>query len=128
MEVKYAKNSLTLEQLAENMVKEKMAKTRAKRSSKEVFSDEYFKTAEEMIDWVMSGKEIVNTEDLSEWMRLEDGKVLHHYFACTDTGTPLGYLKEHISIEGFKDWVITCEEISEQQDIPVVNEYFIKGC
>ena len=128
MEVKYAKNSLTLEQLAENMAKEKMAKTRAKRSSKKVFSDEYFKTAEEMIDWVMSGKEIVNTEDLSEWMKLEDGKVLHHYFACTDTGTPLGYLKEHISIEGFKDWVITCEEISEHQHIPVVNEYFIKGC
>ena len=128
MEVKYAKNSLTLEQLAENMVKEKMAKTRAKRSSKKVFSDEYFKTAEEMIEWVMSGKEIVNTEDLSEWMRLEDGKILHHYFACTDTGTPLGYLKEHLSIEEFKKWVITCEEISEQQDIPVVNEYFIKGC
>lgn len=128
MEVKYAKNSLTLEQLVENMVKEKMAKTRAKRSSKEVFSDEYFKTAEEMIDWVMSGKEIVNTEDLSEWMKLEDGKVLHHYFACTDTGTPLGYLKERISIEEFKNWVITCEEISEQQGIPVVNEYFIKGC
>lgn len=128
MEVKYAKNSLTLEQLAENMAKEKMAKIRAKRSSKEVFSDEYFKTAEEMIDWVMSGKEIVNTEDLSEWMRLEDEKILHHYFACTDTGTPLGYLKEHLSIEEFKKWVITCEEISEQQDIPVVNEYFIKGC
>jgi hypothetical protein len=128
MEVKYAKNSLTLEQLAENMAKEKMAKTREKRSSKKVFSDEYFKTAEEMIDWVMSGKEIVNTEDLSEWMKLEDGKVLHHYFACTDTGTPLGYLKEHISIEGFKKWVITCEEISEQDGLPVVNEYFIKGC
>ena len=128
MEVKYAKNSLTLEQLAENMVKEKMAKTRAKRSSKKVFSDEYFKTAEEMIEWVMSGKEIVNTEDLSEWMRLEDGKILHHYFACTDTGTPLGYLKEHISIEEFKNWVISCEEISEHQNTPVVNEYFIKGC
>ena len=128
MEVKYAKNSLTLEQLAENMAKEKMAKTRENRSSKKVFSDEYFKTAEEMIDWVMSGKEIVNTEDLSEWMKLEDGKVLHHYFACTDTGTPLGYLKEHISIEEFKNWVITCEEISEHQCIPVVNEYFIKGC
>ena len=128
MEVKYAKNSLTLEQLAENMTKEKMAKTREKRSNKKVFSDEYFKTAEEMIDWVMSGKEIVNTEDLSEWMKLEDGKVLHHYFACTDTGTPLGYLKEHISIEGFKKWVITCEEISEQDGLPVVNEYFIKGC
>lgn len=128
MDFKYAKNSLTLEQLSENIKKEKMAQVRKKRSSKKVFSDEYFKTAEEMIDWVMSGKEIVNTEDLSEWMRLEDGKVLHHYFACTDTGTPLGYLKEHISIEEFKNWVITCEEISEHQCIPVVNEYFIKGC
>lgn len=128
MEVKYAKNSLTLEQLAESMAKEKMAKTRTKRSNKKVFSDEYFKTAEEMIGWVMSGKEIVNTEDLSEWMKLEDGKVLHHYFACTDTGTPLGYLKAHISIEEFKNWVITCEEISEQDGLPVVNEYFIKGC
>ena len=128
MEVKYAKNSLTLEQLAENINKEKMEQERAKRPKKKVFSNEYFKTAEEMIDWVMSGKEIVNTEDLSEWMKLEDGKVLHHYFACTDTGTPLGYLKTHISIEEFKNWVITCEEISEQDGIPVVNEYFIKGC
>ena len=128
MEVKYAKNSLTLEQLAENINKEKLDQERAKRPKKKVFSDEYFKTAEEMIDWVMSGKEIVNTEDLSEWMKLEDGKVLHHYFACTDTGTPLGYLKAYISIEEFKNWVITCEEISEQDGIPVVNEYFIKGC
>jgi hypothetical protein len=128
MEVKYAKNSLTLEQLAENINKEKMEQARQKRPKKKVFSDEYFKTAEEMIDWVMSGKEIVNTEDLSEWMKLEDGKVLHHYFACTDTGTPLGYLKARISIEEFKNWVITCEEISEQDGIPVVNEYFIKGC
>ena len=127
MDFKYAKNSLTLEQLSENIKQEKIAQARAKRSNKKVFSDAYFKTAEEMIDWVMSGKTIVNTEDLSEWMMLEDGKVLHHYFACTDTGTPLGYLKEHISIEGFKDWVLTCEEISERQNIPVVNEYFIKG-
>lgn len=127
MDFKYAKNSLTLEQLSENIKQEKMEQEHAKRSNKKVFSDEYFKTAEEMIDWVMSGKAIVNTEDLSEWMRLEDGKVLHHYFACTDTGTPLGYLKEHISIEEFKNWVITCEEISERQNIPVVNEYFIKG-
>lgn len=127
MDFKYAKNSLTLEQLSENITKERMAEARQKRSNEKVFSDEYFKTAEEMIDWVMSGKEIVNTEDLSEWMRLEDGKVLHHYFACTDTGTPLGYLKEHISIEEFKNWVISCEEISERQNIPVVNEYFIKG-
>lgn len=128
MEVKYAKNSLTLAQLSENIKKEKMEQERAKRPKKKIFSDEYFKTAEEMIDWVMSGKEIVNTEDLSEWMKLEDGKVLHHYFACTDTGTPLGYLKAHISIEEFKNWVITCEEISEQDGLPVVNEYFIKGC
>ena len=127
MDFKYAKNSLTLEQLSENIKQEKMKQVCTKRSIMEVFSDEYFKTAEEMIDWVMSGKTIVNTEDLSEWMMLEDGKVLHHYFACTDTGTPLGYLKEHISIEGFKDWVLTCEEISERQNIPVVNEYFIKG-
>ena len=127
MDFKYTKNSLTLEQLSENIKQEKIAQARAKRSNKKVFSDAYFKTAEEMIDWVMSGKTIVNTEDLSEWMMLEDGKVLHHYFACTDTGTPLGYLKEHISIEGFKDWVLTCEEISERQNIPVVNEYFIKG-
>lgn len=128
MEVKYAKNSLTLEQLAENINKEKMEQERAKRPKKKVFSDEYFKTAEEMIDWVMSGKEIVNTEDLSEWMKLEDGKVLHHYFACTDTGTPLGYLKAHISIEEFKNWVLACEESSIKQGIPVVNEYFIKDC
>lgn len=128
MEVKYAKNSLTLEQLAENMAKERTSKTNAKRTVEKVFSDEYFKTAEEMIDWVMSGKDIVNTEDLSEWMKLEDGKILHHYFACTDTGTPLGYLKDYISVEEFKNWVITCEEISERDSIPVVNEYFIKGC
>ena len=127
MDFKYAKNSLTLEQLSENLKQEQMAQARAKRSNKKVFSNAYFKTAEEMIDWVMSGKAIVNTEDMSEWMKLEDGKVLHHFFACTDTGTPLGYLKEHINIEEFKNWVISCEEISGRQNIPVVNEYFIKG-
>ena len=127
MEVKYAKNSLTLEQLAENMVKEKMAKTRAKRSSKEVFSDEYFKTAEEMIDWIMSGNAIVSTTDTSEWMQLIGDKIIHHSFECTDIGVPLGYLKHSLSIEEFKDWVLACEEISERNNISVVNEYFIKG-
>lgn len=128
MEVKYAKNSLTLEQLAENMAKEKMAKTREKRSKEKVFSDEYFKTAEEMIDWVMSGNAIVSTTDISEWMQLIGDKIIHHSFECTDIGVPIGYLKHSISIEEFKDWVLACEEISERNNIPVVNEYFIKGC
>ena len=128
MEVKYAKNSLTLEQLAENMAKEKMEKTREKRSSKKVFSDEYFKTAEEMIDWVMLGNAIVSPTDTSEWMQLIGDKIIHHSFECTDIGVPIGYLKHSLSIEEFKDWVLACEEISKRHNIPVVNEYFIKGC
>ena len=127
MEVKYAKNSLTLEQLAENMAKEKMEKTREKRSSKKVFSDEYFKTAEEMIDWVMLGNAIVSPTDTSEWMQLIGDKIIHHSFECTDIGVPIGYLKHSLSIEEFKDWVLACEEISKRHNIPVVNEYFIKG-
>ena len=49
MDVKYAKNSLTLEQLSENIKNEKMEQVCTKRSIMEVFSDEYFKTAEEMM-------------------------------------------------------------------------------
>lgn len=128
MEVKYAKNSLTLEQLSENIKKEKMEQVHKKRSNKKVFSDEYFKTAEEMIDWVMSGNAIVSTTDISEWMQLIGDKIIHHSFECTDIGVPIGYLKHSLSIEEFKDWVIACEEISEQDGLPVVNEYFIKGC
>lgn len=127
MDFKYAKNSLTLEQLSENIKQEKMAQVCTKRSNKEVFSDEYFKTAEEMIDWVMSGNAIVNPVDDSEWMQLIDGKIIHQSFECTDIGLPIGYLKHSLSIEEFKNWVITCEEISERNNIPVVNEYFIKG-
>lgn len=127
MDFKYAKNSLTLEQLSENIKKEKMEQVCTKRSIIEVFSDEYFKTAEEMIDWVMSGNAIVSTTDTSEWMQLIGDKIIHHSFECTDIGVPIGYLKHSLSIEEFKDWVITCEEISERNNIPVVNEYFIKG-
>lgn len=127
MDFKYAKNSLTLEQLSENIKKEKMEQVCTKRSIMEVFSDEYFKTAEEMIDWVMSGNAIVSTTDTSEWMQLIGDKIIHHSFECTDIGVPLGYLKHSLSIEEFKDWVLTCEEISERNNIPVVNEYFIKG-
>ena len=128
MDFKYAKNSLTLEQLSENIKKEKMEQVCTKRSIMEVFSDEYFKTAEEMIDWVMSGNAIVSTTDTSEWMQLIGDKIIHHSFECTDIGVPIGYLKHSLSIEEFKDWVLTCEEISERNHIPVVNEYFIKGC
>lgn len=127
MDFKYAKNSLTLEQLSENIKQEKIAQTRKRRSNKKVFSDEYFKTAEEMIDWVMSGNAIVSPTDTSEWMQLIGDKIIHHSFECTDIGVPLGYLKHSLSIEEFKDWVLTCEEISERNNIPVVNEYFIKG-
>ena len=127
MDFKYAKNSLTLEQLSENIKQEKIVQTHKKRSNKKVFSDEYFKTAEEMIDWVMSGNAIVSTTDTSEWMQLIGDKIIHHSFECTDIGVPIGYLKHSLSIEEFKDWVLTCEEISERNNIPVVNEYFIKG-
>ncbi len=127
MDFKYAKNSLTLEQLSENIKQEKIAQIRKRRSNKKVFSDEYFKTAEEMIDWVMSGNAIVSPTDTSEWMQLIGDKIIHHSFECTDIGVPIGYLKHSLSIEEFKDWVITCEEISERNNIPVVNEYFIKG-
>ena len=127
MDFKYAKNSLTLEQLSENIKKEKMEQVCTKRSIMEVFSDEYFKTAEEMIDWVMSGNAIVSTTDTSEWMQLIGDKIIHHSFECTDIGVPIGYLKHSLSIEEFKDWVLTCEEISERNNISVVNEYFIKG-
>ena len=127
MDFKYAKNSLTLEQLSENIKQEKIAQIRKRRSNKKVFSDEYFKTAEEMIDWVMSGNAIVSPTDTSEWMQLIGDKIIHHSFECTDIGVPIGYLKHSLSIEEFKDWVITCEEISERNKIPVVNEYFIKG-
>lgn len=128
MEVKYAKNSLTLEQLAENIAKEKMTKTSVRHSKKEVFSDKHFKTAQEMIDWVMSGNAIVSTTDTSEWMQLIDDKIIHHSFELTDIGVPIGYLKHSLSIEEFKDWVLACEESSINQGIPVVNEYFIKDC
>lgn len=127
MDFKYAKNSLTLEQLSENIKQEKIAQTPVRHSEKEVFSDEYFKTAEEMIDWVMSGNAIVSTTDTSEWMRLIGDKIIHHSFELTDIGVPLGYFKHSLSIEEFKDWVIDCEERSINQGIPVVNEYFIKG-
>lgn len=127
MDFKYAKNSLTLEQLSENIKQEKIAQTPVRHSKKEVFSDEYFKTAEEMIDWVMSGNIIVNPKDDSEWMQLIDGKIIHQSFELTDIGVPIGYLKHSLSIDEFKNWVITCEEISERNNIPVVNEYFIKG-
>lgn len=127
MDFKYAKNSLTLEQLAENIKQEKIAQTPVRPSKEEVFSDEYFKTAEEMIDWVMSGNAIVSNTDTSDWMQLIDGKIIHHSFELTDIGVPLGYLKHSLSIEEFKDWVLACEESSIKQGIPVVNEYFIKG-
>lgn len=126
MDFKYAKNSLTLEQLSENIAKERMAKTQAKCSTNEVFSDKYFKTAEEMIDWVMSYKAIVSVTDESEWMQLVDDKIIHQCFELTDIGVPIGYLQHSLSIEEFKEWVLDCEERSIKQGIPVVNEYFIK--
>lgn len=72
--------------------------------------EEFFTNAQEMIDYVLSGKHIVADDDQNEFFQLRDGKVFHKYLEYNDIDMPKDYFGRYESIEEFKNWVTRCEK------------------
>ena len=125
MDFKYAKNSNTLENLqAEMKAKEEKERKRVKQCKIARMKKEgYFQKAQELIDWILSGKQIVDDFE-GGWMQLIDGRIIHHYLAYNDIDMPIGFDNKSMSIEKFKEWVGKCEEYQIRNHDVFVNEYF----
>ena len=84
----------------------------------------FFTNAQEMIDYILSGKRIVAADDPDEFFQLCDGKVFHKYLAYNDIDMPIGYFSKYETIEEFKIWVAECEEIQIKEHKTFVNYFF----
>lgn len=148
MEFKYAKGSkMTIEEAASKNeaameayikeVKEKArieAEEKARKKLEDMEKAGFFHSADEMIDYIMSGKRMVYVYDDYEWMQLNpkeygsgiDGDfVVHHYFSCNEHGCPEGWMYKRMSVEAFKEWARECEARRDQGS-PFINEFFHK--
>ena len=86
----------------------------------------FFTNAQEMIDYILSGKRIVADDDPNEFFQLRDGKVFHKYLEYNDIDMPIGYSGKYESIEEFKNWVARCEKNQIMEHKPFVNYFFKK--
>ena len=128
MEVKYSKGSKTLADLKIQLEKEHEQEVacRIRNENARMKKDGLFTKAQEMIDWILSGKRIVAADDSNEFFQLRDGKVFHKYLAYNDIDMPIGYFGKYESIEEFKNWVARCEEMQIKEHKTFVNYFFKK--
>lgn len=79
------------------------------RREEEHIKKTHFKTAEEMIDWVLSGKRILNGE--AEMKLSEDGKSIMHYGQHSDEYDGVFWWQwTSENIEEWKKWVYKISE------------------
>lgn len=128
MEVKYSKGSKTLADL-----KNQLEKEREEEIARHIRNEEtrmkkagFFTKAQEMIDYILSGKRIVAADDPKEFFQLRDGKVFHQYLAYNDIDMPIGYFSKYETIEEFKNWVAECEELQIKNHATFINHFFKK--
>ena len=126
MEVKYSKGSKTLADLKTQLEKEHEQEVARHIRNEEarMKKDGFFTNAQEMIDYILSGKRIVADDDPDEFFQLRDGKVFHQYLAYNDIDMPIGYSSKYESIEEFKNWVARCEEMQIKEHKTFVNYFF----
>lgn len=128
MEVKYSKGSKTLADLKNQLEKEREQEIARNIRNEEARRKKngFFTNAQEMIDYILSGKRSVAADDLDEFFQLRDGKVFHQYLAYNDIDMPIGYSNKYESIEEFKNWVARCEEIQIKEHTTFINHFFKK--
>ena len=128
MEVKYSKGSKTLADLKSQLEKEyeQEVANRARNEEDRMKKEGFFTNAQEMIDYILSGKRIVSDDDPNEFFQLRDGKVFHKYLEYNDIDMPIGYFGKYESIEEFKNWVARCEKNQIKEHKPFVNYFFKK--
>ena len=128
MEVKYSKGSKTLADLKNQLEKEyeQEVANRARNEEARMKKEGFFTNAQEMIEYILSGKRIVADDDPNEFFQLRDGKVFHKYLEYNDIDMPIGYFVKYESIEEFKNWVARCEKNQIKEHKPFVNYFFKK--
>ena len=128
MEVKYSKGSKTLTDLKTQLEKEHEQEValRIRNEETRMKKEGFFTNAQEMIDYILSGKRIVAADDPEEFLQLRDGKVFHKYLAYNGIGMPIGYFGKYESIEEFKNWVAKCEEIQIRDHATYINHFYKK--
>ena len=128
MEVKYSKGSKTLADLKNQLEKEHEQEVacRVRNENARMKKDGFFINAQEMIDYILSGKRIVAADDPDEFFQLRDGKVFYQYIAYNDIDMPIGYSGKYETIEEFKNWVAKCEKIQIREHKTFVNYFFKK--
>lgn len=126
MEIKYSKGSKTLADLKNQLEKEhEQEVARCVRNvNARMKKDGFFTKAQEMIDYILSGKRIVAADDSNEFFQLRYGKVFHQYLAYNDIDMSIGYSSKYETIEEFKNWVAKCEEIQIREHNTFVNYFF----
>lgn len=128
MEVKYSKGSKTLADLKNQLENEREQEfARYVQNEKDrMKKDGFFTKAQEIIDYILSGKRIVAADDPNEFFQLRDGKVFHQYLAYNDIDMPIGYFSKYETIEEFKNWVADCEEMQIRNHETFINHFFKK--
>lgn len=128
MEVKYSKGSKTLADLKTQLEKEHEQEVARYIRNEEtrMKKDGFFTNAQEMIDYILSGKRIVAADDPDEFFQLRDGKVFCQFLAYNDIDMSVGYASKYESIEEFKNWVAGCEEIQIKNHETFINHFFKK--
>ena len=128
MEVKYSKGSKTLVDLKNQLEKEHEQEiARLVRNKNACMKkDGFFTKAQEMIDWILSGKRIIAVDDPEEFLQLRDGKVFHKYLVYNGIDMPIGYFGKYETIEEFKNWVAGCEEIQIKEHKTFINYFYKK--
>ena len=128
MEVKYSKGSKTLADLKNQFEKEYEQEVinRERNEEARMKKEGFFTNAQEMVDYILSGKRIIADDDPNEFFQLRDGKVFHKYLEYNDIDMPIGYFVKYESIEEFKNWVARCEKNQIKEHKPFVNYFFKK--
>ena len=134
MEFKYTKGSKTLEDLSQQYIEQE--NTRCLKAKEQKYArmekEGYLHSAQELIDYVLGGGCIVEYhfddwyDTYSEWMKLIDGKIVHHQMFYNDVDSPIGLGKTTMTIDEFKDWANLCEKHQKESGSPFVNEYLHK--
>lgn len=137
MEFKYAKNSQTLEELlVANEQKEKQQREESIKLREQLKREEeermeqsglYFHSGQEVIEYILSGRKIVDYGMFPEWMQF-NGKeyIARHHMDYSEFDCPCGYTNTYLTIDEFCEWVRACEKLQIQNKEKFVNKYWHK--
>lgn len=113
------KEKLEAERLAE---REQLIKEYEMRQKS--FNEKYgFKNAEELIDYIKSGKKIVS-DCGDDSFQMVDGAIKHIYMAYNDVDMPIGREYKYKTFADFKKWVYAVLETGRDRNYGYIPTWF----